>query len=143
MNRIIRQASLIGLFVIAVTIGANAQSDTQYRAEIPFDFEARGKHYEAGNYSVGPLSQAATPGGIAIRDIRNRNARILGVVSLSGDNDWDKPGILTFVKVNGRYTLSQISTATFTMKLKSRKSSGELARQTTLGSESVAIALSR
>lgn len=141
MNRIIRQVSVIGLLVLAVTIGVSAQADQQYRAEIPFSFEAAGKHYEAGKYSVGPLSQASTPGGIAIRNVQNGEARVLGVNSVQGDNNWDKAGKLTFLKINGQYRLSQISTPTFGMKMKSKRS--DLAQAGATRPEVVAINLNR
>lgn len=123
MNRIIRQASVIGLFVLAVTIGVSAQSDQQYKAEIPFDFEAGGKQYAAGKYAVGPLSRTA-PNGIAIRNVQTGDGRLLGISALQGDNNWDKVGILTFLMVEGRYRLSQISTATFKMMMKGKKADG-------------------
>lgn len=136
MNRIIRQISIVGLFMLVVTIGVKAQA-TQYRAEVPFSFDANGKHYAAGQYSVGPMSQVSAPGAIAIQNLKNGNAAILGINSLHGDANWDKPGQLTFVKENGRYTLRDISTATFTMKMKASKSQrAELA-------EVVAIALKK
>jgi len=122
MNRIVKQISVIGLFMLAVTIGVNAQLNQQYRAEVPFSFEANGKHYAAGQYSVGPLSQMSAPGAIALRNIGSGKAAVLGINSLDGDNDWDKPGRLTFVKDNGRYILKNIATATFTMKMKGSKS---------------------
>jgi len=122
MNRIIRQISVIGLFMLAVTIGVNAQANQQYRAEVPFSFEANGRHYAAGEYSVGPLSQVSVPGAIAIKNLENRSSAVLGITALQGDDNWDKPGRLTFVKENGRYTLKDISTATFQMKMKGSKS---------------------
>ena len=128
MNRIVKQVSIIGLFMLAVTVGVKAQANQQYRADIPFSFDANGRHYAAGEYTVGPLSQISIPGGIALRERKSGNARVLGVTSTQGDNDWDKSGKLTFIKDNGRYTLSQISTATFAMKMKARKArSSELA----------------
>ena len=137
MNRIVRQITVIGLFMLAVTIGVNAQANQQYRAEVPFSFEANGKHYAAGQYAVGPLSQMSVPGAIAIRNVESGNAAVLGINSLHGDVNWDKPGRLTFVKQNGRYTLKDISTATFTMKMKASKS------QTAELAEVVAIALKK
>ena len=122
MNRIVKQISVIGLFMLAVTIGVNAQANQQYQAEVPFSFEANGKHYSAGQYSVGPLSQMSVPGAIALRDIGSGKAAVLGINSLDGDRDWNKPGRLTFVKENGRYILKDISTATFAMKMKGAKS---------------------
>ena len=137
MNRIVRHISVIGLFMLAVTIGVNAQANQQYRAEVPFSFEVNGKHYSAGQYSVGPLSQMSVPGAVAIKNVQNGNAAILGISALQGDSNWEKPGRLTFVKENGRYTLKDISTATFSMKMKTSKSrTAELA-------EVVAIALKK
>jgi hypothetical protein len=128
MNRIIRQISVIGLFMLAVTIGVSAQSNQQYRADVPFGFDVNGKHYAAGEYSVGPVSQVASPGGIAIKDLQNGNAQLLGINSQQGDRNWDKPGQLSFLKMNGRYILTDISTATFKMKMKTSKArDGELA----------------
>lgn len=118
MNKIIRQTCVVGLFVLAVTIGVSAQSDQQYRADVPFSFEVGGKQYEAGKYMVGPASRTAT-GAIAIRNIKTGEGRLLGLSDV-GNNDWDNPGTLTFLKIAGRYRLSHISTATFKMKMKSK-----------------------
>ena len=125
MNRIFRQASVIGVFMLAAVMGASAQSNQQYRAEIPFGFEAAGKHYDAGKYEVGPLAQVSSPGAIVIRNRQTGNARLLGANARHGDNDWNKDGKLTFVKANGRYVLSQISTATFEMKMNAKKSTSD------------------
>ena len=142
MNRIISQASFIGILMLAVVMGAAAQSSQHYRADIPFGFEAGGKQYEAGKYSVGPLSQGSQ-GAVAIRNMQNGTMRILGIAQLQGDGNWDDAGRLTFLKVGGSYTLSQISTATFKMDVKSKKVKGqELARRAST-SESVAIDLHR
>ena len=142
MNRIVKQVSMIGLFMLAVTVGVKAQSNQQYRADIPFSFDANGRHYAAGEYAVGPLSQVSTPGGIALREMRSGNSRLLGITPVQGDNNWDKPGKLTFIKDNGRYTLSQISTATFEMKVKVRKArSSELASGASSNAEIVAVTL--
>lgn len=143
MNRIIIKASVMVLLVLAVSLGVKAQN-VEYRAEIPFSFQAAGKHYEAGKYSVGSLSQVSSPGGIVIRDLQNRNGRILGMNSAHGDNNWDKPGTLTFLKVEGEYRLSQISTPTFKMEMKGRAGKGrELAQRAPSGSNIVTIALNK
>jgi len=120
MNRIIRQTGFIVLCVFAVSMGVSAQTSQQYRAEIPFNFDAGGRHYSAGQYSVGPLS-SEIGSAVVLRDLQKRNARVLGANTRSGNNDWDNPGTLTFVKINGQYRLSQISTATFSMKMKAPK----------------------
>ena len=139
MNRIIMQAGFIVLCVFAVSLGVNAQTAQQYRAEIPFNFDAAGKHYTAGQYTVGPLS-SENGSAVVIRDLQKRRASVLGANTLSGNNDWDKPGTLTFVKINGQYRLSQISTATFSMKIKAPKVL--IAEATSPTPEVVAIRLS-
>lgn len=117
MKRIIVQAGLMAVGVLVLAIGAHAQVSQQYRAEIPFDFEAAGKQNAAGKYTVGPVS-AVSEGPIAIRSLDSGKSRMLGVNTLGGTGNWDKPGTLTFIKVNGRYYLSAIKTATFGMKIK-------------------------
>ena len=130
MNRIIKQASLIGLFMLAVTVGVKAQGSQQYRADIPFSFEVNGKQHAAGEYIVGAMSQVSAPGAIALRNLKSGRAQVLGVTSQQGDIGWDNPGKLTFLKTDGRYTLSQISTATFKMKMKVQKArNSELAKE--------------
>lgn len=131
---------MIGLLVLAVTIGASAQTSQQYRAEIPFDFEARGQHFAAGQYSIGPLSEVSQ-GGVALRNLRKGGVRVLGLNALGGNGDWNKPGTITFLKINGRYRMSEISTATFSMKIKGPKSSRGLARDNTPSPEAVAVNL--
>ena len=129
MNRIIRQVSLSGLFILTVALCANAQASQQYRADIPFSFEANGKQYSAGEYTVGPMSQVSAPGAIAIRNLDTGKTRVLGVTSQQANRSWDDPGKLIFLNVDGRHTLSQISTATFKMEMKGQKvRSAELAR---------------
>ena len=144
MNRTIIQASLLILFVSAITVGVNAQVSQQYRADIPFSFEANGRSYESGKYSVGPLSQL-TMSGIAIRGLgKQSRSGILGPVAHAGTNDWDSPGTLTFLNVDGRYKLIRVSTATFSMNMKSRKDrDGDLAKLSSSKSRMVSVNLSK
>lgn len=144
MNRTIIQASLLILFVSAITVGVNAQVSQQYRADIPFSFDANGRSYQAGKYSVGPLSQL-TMSGIAIRGLgKQSRSGILGPVAHAGTNDWDNPGTLTFLNVAGRYKLIRVSTATFSMEMKSGKDRrGDLAKLGSSKQETVSINLSK
>ena len=116
MKRIIVKTSLMAVGVLVLAIGAHAQLSQQYRAQIPFDFVAAGKTHAAGKYTVGPISDSNSP--VAIRNLASGKSRMLGINTLGGSNDWNKPGKLTFLKVNGAYHLSAISTPTFGMKLK-------------------------
>jgi hypothetical protein len=143
MNRVFRPASLIGVFMLATVMGASAQSNPQYRAEIPFGFEAAGKHYDAGKYEVGPLERVSSPSAIVIRNLQTGNARLLGANARHGNNDSDKDGKLTFVRTDGGYVLSQISTATFEMKMKAKKSASDQLAKGSSDPAIVAIDLKR
>lgn len=116
MKRIIVQTSLMAVGVLVLAIGAQAQISQQYRAQIPFDFEAGGKMNAAGKYSLGPIASSDSP--ITLRSLATGHSRVLGVNSRGGSSNWDKPGKLVFLKANGIYRLSEVSTATFSMKVK-------------------------
>jgi hypothetical protein len=102
--------------VLAVAIGINAQTPEQYRAEIPFSFEAGGRQHSAGEYRVGKIAS----GAIGLVNLQSGKMRIVGVNAQSG-NDWESPATLTFVRTNGSYRLSEISTPSFKIKTKARK----------------------
>jgi hypothetical protein len=123
MKRTFIRATLMLLAVLAVSAGVKAQSSQQYSADIPFDFEARGERHAAGKYRLGSMS-VTSPGAIGLREVRSGNVRILGISSDASERDWSQPGTLTFLKVNGRYLLSAISTATFKMDMKVKKQTG-------------------
>ena len=78
----------VGVLVLAA--GAHGQLAQQYRAQIPFSFEAAGKVHAAGKYTVGPISDSNSP--VAIRNLKTGKARMLGLNARGGNNDWDKPG---------------------------------------------------
>lgn len=120
MKGTIIRATVMVLAVLAVSVSIKAQSAQPYSANIPFDFEARGERHAAGKYRLASMS-VSSPGAIGLREVKSGHVRILGLSSDAGTNNWDRPGTLTFLKVNGKYILSEISTATFKMKMKVAK----------------------
>lgn len=117
MKRVIVQANLMAVSVLVLAIGAFAQSSQQYRANIPFDFEAAGKQNAAGVYILGPLS-VASQAAVAITNLKSGKSAMLGINTRPGTGDWDKPGKLVFHKTNDGYRLTEISTATLSMKMR-------------------------
>jgi hypothetical protein len=126
MKRTIIRSTFMLLTVLAVAAGTKAQSAQQYAANIPFGFEAGGERYAAGKYRLGSMS-ANSPGAVGLREMRSGHVRVLGITQGEGTRNWDHPGTLTFRRVNGRYLLSEISTATFQMKVRSKKNIDQLA----------------
>ena len=117
-------------------IAANAQS--QYRAEIPFDFHAAGAVWTAGGYMVGPIGSSSQV--VAIRSRNTKKVRILGS-SRGGSDRWDGKGKLIFLKTDAGYTLSEIVTPSFAMKLKKTKTDVKMAGDPAAKLETVAIVL--
>lgn len=117
MKRTIIRSSVMVVVVLAVAIGISAQTSPQYRAEIPFSFEAGGRQHSAGQYRVGEIGS----GAIGLLNLQSGKMRILGVAPQPGNDNWNSRGTVTFVRTNGRYRLSEISTPSFKMKMKARK----------------------
>ena len=136
MKKLLIQAGLTVSSLLIFGVAANAQ--VQYRAEIPFDFNAAGKAYTAGGYSVGQISSGGS--ALVIRERKTGKARVLGQAMPNGSSrDWH--GKLIFLKADGVYTLSQIITPSFEMKLKKTKTDVRMAGSSAAKMETVAINL--
>jgi hypothetical protein len=121
MKETIIRSTFIALAVLAISISINAQSAQEYSADIPFDFEARGQQHSAGKYRVTSVS-TNSPGAIGLREMKSGKVRILGLAMEPGNINWDRPGTLTFLKADdGKYRLSEVSTATFRLRVKGTK----------------------
>lgn len=120
MKATIIRSTVIALAVLAVSISINAQSAPQYSADIPFNFEVGGKQNPAGKYKLRSMS-FGSPAAVALCEAKSGRMRILTANPHQGSNNWDQPGTLTFLKINGKYILSEVSTATFRLKMKSVK----------------------
>jgi hypothetical protein len=128
------------LAILAVSVSINAQVSQEYSANIPFDFEARGERHEAGKYRLGSVS-LATPGAIALRDMKSGESKVIGISSGPQNNSWGRPGTLTFLKTNGKYVLTEVSTASFSMKMKGIKKRGLRENDVAFAGEVVKISL--
>jgi len=134
MKRTIIRSTVMVLAVLAVSISIHAQSAQEYSADIPFNFEVRGERHSAGKYRLGSVS-VSSPAAIVLRELQSGDASILGMSADPGSNNWDNAGTLTFVKVNGKYRLREISTATFRLKMKATKT--DIREVATIGSAEV------
>ncbi len=118
---------MVGSVLILGVVG-NAQISQQYRAEVPFDFHANGKAYAAGDYSIGPMASHSSQGALALRERKTGKMRILGLVMSSLRSREDAK--LVFLKSDGRYTLSEVITPTFGMKMRRTKTDVRIAKTT-------------
>jgi hypothetical protein len=120
MKATIIRSTVIALAVLAVSFSIKAQSAPQYSADIPFNFEVRGKQNPAGKYKLRSMS-LTSPGAIGLCEAKSGRMRILSASAHLGSSNWDKPGTLTFQKINGKYILSEVSTPTFSLRMKTVK----------------------
>ena len=129
MKKLFIQGVLAMSFALFVTVFASGQSATRYRVNIPFDFQAHGENYAAGEYLIGPLDSVVNKSSLAIRSVESRKTSLLGFSTLVGDV---RPGNgkMVFVRQDGLYTLSEITTPTFGLKVdhsKEKYVSGKIA----------------
>ncbi len=136
MKKLLVKASLMVGSVLMLGVAANAQM--QYRAEIPFDFQAAGKVFTAGGYSVGQVSSGGA--ALVIRDRKSGRLTLLGHANLGGDG-WRNTGKLIFIKADDRYTLTEIVTPSFAMKLKGTSTNVKMASDRKPKQENVAVKL--
>jgi len=111
MKKLLLHALLIVGSALILGTGANAQSSRHYRVEIPFDFQAGGVQYTAGEYVLGPLGQVDKT-TLTIRNAETGKTRYLGQTKPIGDGRQGK-GKMVFLKSDGLYTLSEIVTSDF------------------------------
>lgn len=107
-------------------IAANAQMSAQYRAEVPFDFEANGTSYNVGGFQVGPMTTYSSVGPLVLIEKRSGRKQIIGNTVLGGDATKGQ-GKLLFIKTNGIYRLVQVETPTFQLKLRLKTESVRVA----------------
>jgi hypothetical protein len=134
-----KQLIQVGLTVSSLLIfGIAANAQTQYRADIPFDFQAAGKVWSAGAYSLGQISSGGP--ALVIRDRKTGKSKVLGQ-SMPRNESRDSHGQLVFLKADGVYTLSQIVTPSFEMKLKKTTTDVRMASSSAVKKETVAVSL--
>ncbi len=116
--------SLVVSAAVLSLIGAvSTQAQTQYRANIPFDFSIGEKHYKAGNYGLDTLRPNSARKPIALRDAAGRSLQIL--MENPGENySKVKTATLVFDQNESHYSLASIRTPTFIVKFR-RSNTGD------------------
>lgn len=114
--------SVVGLVILAAVVSAQAQ--TQYRANVPFDFQVGQKNYRAGEYFVGLLGQDSQSKIIVIRDATGRNSY---AIAPTISDSKPETAILVFNRYADRYFLAEINAPSFNAELSKSKSEAKLA----------------
>ena len=116
MKHIITRVIVLAAAAVVFGLQANAQVGQQYRAQVPFDFNAGGHTYAAGSYSVGLLSSLSDAGAITLLNRKMGRQRIIGMSR--GRSAVDSQAKLTFLRVGEKYSLIAVSTPSFKIQMK-------------------------
>jgi hypothetical protein len=132
---------LVMLFIaIAGAVSAQAQTPQRYRAEIPFDFSANGKHMTAGNYSVGLMASASGSGPLTIQSRDGKVTRILAISPHDSSSGTDNAK-LVFLKTGNSYALAEVRTPDYGAKMKKTKTNVQQIAMADARSEIVIVSL--
>ena len=142
MSKLFTKAGLLAGFVLMLGIVGQAQVSQHYRAQVPFDFQVNDVSYSAGDYSVGRLSSNTNTGALGIRDRKTGKLQIIGQARL-GSEAIVANSKLVFVRERGGYTLSEIVTPSFELKLNPTKTRLRISKNTSAADNTVAIALTQ
>ena len=135
MKKLVVKAGLMVGSLLILGVAANAQ--TQYRAEIPWDFNAAGAAFAAGSYTVGQVGPSGP--ALILRNRKSGKARLLGHKNMGAN--WEGNGKLIFLKADGVYTLSEVQTPSFAIKMRKTKTDVRMASGSAAKLETVAIVL--
>lgn len=140
MKKLLVHAFLFVGSTLALGLAASAQSNPQYRVNIPFDFQAAGVQYSAGEYAIGPLNATTNLTSLAIRNVDSGRTRLLGSTALAGDG-WKGKSKMVFVKADGVYTLSEILTPRFEFTANLPKRDGAYGKAASAKTETETVGL--
>lgn len=127
----------VGLIILIAVVSAQAQ--TQYRVQIPFDFNIGQKSYRSGEYSVGLLSQAADQKVIVIRDAKGRNSYAVMPTRAESGARVDAAKLI-FNRYEDQYFLAEITAPAFNAELFKSKMEERIGKNQKVRREQVALA---
>ena len=136
-KKVIQICSLVGL-LIGLMVSAQAQTGTQYRAHIPFDFNVGNKTLPAGDYVIGLTNQAFNQDMLTIREAKSGEAKIVQLVPRAA-NGMSEISKLVFNRYNDQYFLAEMITPTLKGIFQKTKVEGSLAKKQKALKETVAM----
>jgi len=126
-NKIMQLGLILGL-AIGLTVTAQAQTASQYRVNIPFDFTVGGKTLPAGEYSVKVGGLMMNNDTLLIRSVEGDDA-ILMAIGREQRINRSATAVVSFRVYGDSYVLSEIVTRDFGIKVKGgKRPKGKLAK---------------
>lgn len=139
-NLIIKISSSVVLAIILTVVSVQAQSMTNYKAHIPFDFKIGKKIYKTGDYVINVRNQNGNWAVLSVRNVENRDFLTLGVLTNGSRSLVDKT-ILMFDRYDDQYILTQMVATDFGVSMPKSKNKKLYAKKFGQPDETVAIVL--
>lgn len=127
MRNKIRQICSLAALVIGLMISAQAQTATQYRAHIPFDFNVGSTTFTAGDYAIGLTNPASGQQSLTIRDLKSGEAKMFQFLPKDSDG-LSEISQLVFNRYDDQYFLGEMTTPTLSAKFRKAKFESRLAK---------------
>jgi len=138
MKRTVLQIWLAIGLAIGLTVSAQAQISTEYRARIPFDFNVGNTTFKAGDYLIGLINPKSNQQTLAIRDAKGRSNKVF-IILPKETNARRKVTKLVFHRYENQYFLSEMLTPTLGAEFLKSKQEERLARNQKPNQETIAI----
>ncbi len=138
MKKILMQICLAVGLVMGLTISAQAQMRTEYRAHVPFDFKVGGQAFQAGDYVLGLMN----PTHVTIREMKSGNAKFIFIMPRE-NNERLNVSKLVFNRYGERYYLSEMITPTLDAEFRKTKNEVLIAEKQKSKPEAVAVKLNK
>ena len=140
-RKVLQICSLLGLAVILAVVSAEAQTITQYKANIPFDFTIGKKIYNAGDYiiNVKSLNQHAAA-VLSVKNAKTRDLREM-IVSTNGSRSLVDKTVLIFERYGDQYVMTQMVSPDYGLSAPKSNVKNRIAKKIGKPEESVAIVL--
>jgi hypothetical protein len=137
MKKIIVFCALITL-LIGMTLSARAQTPTQYRVSIPFDFNIGNKVFQAGDYIIAVADSKISRDILTIREAKSGKAQFIQIDSKTKTGAIEDSK-LVFNLYEDQYFLAQMVSPTINGEFRKAKAEGRLAKMKKSEQKVVAI----
>lgn len=127
MKKLIQICSILSLLVIFTAVSAQAQSVTQYKAQIPFDFNIGQKSYEAGSYVIKVTKPSI--GGITLSLEDNEGNKLQTLLGAENGDVSEKEPELVFNRYDNQRFLTKILTPKSGILVAMTKDERQIAKQ--------------
>lgn len=138
MKKTVLQIWLAIVLAVGLTVSAQAQISTEYRARISFDFNVGKTAFKAGDYVIGLINPKSDQQTLAIRDAKGRSNKFFTILPKE-TNAGRRTAKLVFNRYENQYFLSEMITPTLGADFLKSKQEERLAQNQKPNQETIAI----